>query len=96
MAEAQQEKKNLDLTLLGWVLGKARPYKSLFIFTLVVAVVLAPVSTIRPYLIKEMVDNYIMVNDLSGLRMMALIYVGFVLANAILRYFFVYCAALLV
>lgn len=95
MTEKPKEKQNFDLALLGWVLGKARPYKTLFIWTLFIAVILAPISTIRPYLIKEMVDSYIMVNDMSGLQKMVLIYVGFVLANAILRYFFIYSAALL-
>ena len=95
MTEEAKEKKNLDLSLLGWVLGKARPYKTLFIWTLFIAVILAPISTIRPYLIKEMVDKYIMVGDMNGLQFMVMIYIGFVLANAILRYFFIYSAALL-
>ena len=96
MAEKSKEgQQNFDLALLGWVLGKARPYRFLFLGTLFVAVILAPISTIRPYLIKEMVDGYIMVNDMSGLQVMALIYIGFVLANAVLRYIFIYSAALL-
>jgi ATP-binding cassette subfamily B multidrug efflux pump len=95
MSEKSKVKKNFDLELLGWVLGKARPYKTLFIWTVFIAVILAPISTIRPYLIKEMVDGYIMVNDLTGLQKMVFIYIGFVLANAILRYFFIYSAALL-
>ena len=95
MAEKDQKKQDLDLKLLGWVLGKAKPYKNLFIWTLFLAVILAPISTIRPYLIKEMVDNYIMVNDVGGLTNMAILYVLIVLANAVLRYFFIYSAALL-
>ena len=95
MSKNTTEKQNLDLTLLGWVLGKARPYKSLFIWTLFLAVILAPISTIRPYLIKEMVDGYIMVGDMSGLQKMVFVYIGFVLANAVFRYFFIYASALL-
>lgn len=95
MAEKDQIKQDLDLKLLGWVLDKAKPYKNLFIWTLFLAVILAPISTIRPYLIKEMVDNYIMVNDVGGLTNMAILYVLVVLANAVLRYFFIYSAALL-
>ena len=95
MAEKQQKSKNLDLKLLGWVLAKAKPYKNLFIWTVFLAVILAPISTIRPYLIKEMVDNYIMVSDMSGLTNMAIVYIVVVMANAILRYFFIYSAALL-
>ncbi len=95
MAEESNKKKNFDLDLLGWVLGKARPYKSLFVWTLFIAIILAPISTIRPYLIKEMVDKHIMIGDVNGLQMMVLVYIGFVLANAVLRYFFIYSAALL-
>ena len=95
MAEKDQKKQDLDLKLLGWVLGKAKPYKNLFIWTIFLAIILAPISTIRPYLIKEMVDNYIMVNDVGGLTNMAILYIVVVLANAVLRYFFIYSAALL-
>jgi len=95
MAEKKDKKQELDLKLLGWVLGKTKPYKNLFIWTIFLAVILAPISTIRPYLIKEMVDKYIMISDISGLGYMALLYVGVVAANSIFRYFFIYSAALL-
>lgn len=95
MAEKETNKPDLDLKLLGWVLGKAKPYKTLFIWTLFLAIILAPISTVRPYLIKEMVDKYIMVSDISGLSKMALLYVAVVIANAVIRYFFIYSAALL-
>lgn len=95
MEKSQDTKQELDLKLLRWVLAKAKPYRSLFIWTLFLAVILAPVSTIRPYLIKEMVDKYIMVSDMPGLSTMALFYVAVVLLDAILRYFFIYSAALL-
>ena len=95
MSEKPNTSQNIDLALLGWVLGKAKPYKSLFIWTLFLAVILAPISTIRPYLIKEMVDKYIMVSDVSGLTNMAMLYIGVVIANAVIRYFFIYSAALL-
>jgi len=95
MSEKQNKSQNIDLALLGWVLGKAKPYKKLFVWTLFLAVILAPISTIRPYLIKEMVDKYIMVSDVSGLTNMALLYIAVVIANAVIRYFFIYSAALL-
>jgi len=95
MTKKEENKQDLDLKLLGWVLSKARPYKRLFIWTLLLAVVLAPISTIRPYLIKEMVDKYIMVNDIMGLRNMAILYIVVVIANSVIRYFFIFSAALL-
>jgi len=42
-----------------------------------------------------MVDKYIMVSDVSGLTNMALLYIAVVIANAVIRYFFIYSAALL-
>ena len=95
MSKPDTQKKDFDFDLLKWVLSKARPYKKLFVFTLLMAIILAPISTIRPYLIKVMVDDYIMINDLSGLKMMGLLYIVVVLANSIGRYFFIYSAALL-
>ena len=95
MSKNQDEKRELDLKLLGWVLGKAKPYKRLFINTLILAILLAPITSIRPYLIKEMVDKYILVGDMDGLFYMALLFVGVVTLNAVFRYFFIYSAALL-
>ncbi|MEE9439377.1 MAG: ABC transporter ATP-binding protein [Saprospiraceae bacterium] len=95
MQSKKTQKKDFDIQLLKWVLGKTRPYKSLFIGLMFTAIVMAPVGTIRPYLIKIMVDDYIMVNNLSGLKMMVFIFVGFVLFYAFLRYIFIYNSALL-
>lgn len=95
MTDKPREKKNLDWNLLMRVLDMARPYRSLLWATLLLAVVLAPVSMVRPYLIQIMVDDYIMVNNLDGLQYMAMVFAGFVVANAVLRYFFMYWSALL-
>ncbi|NNF33847.1 MAG: ABC transporter ATP-binding protein [Saprospiraceae bacterium] len=90
-----QEKKGFDLQLLGRVLAVASPFKHIFITCIVLAIVLAPISTIRPYIIARMVDDHILNFDMSGLTFLALIYVGVVLANVILRYFFIYISAYL-
>ncbi len=89
------KKKNFDLQLLGRLLRETKPYRSLFILCLSLAIILAPLSSVRPYLIKVMVDDYIFKADLTGLKMVALIYILFVIANAVIRYFFMYRTALL-
>jgi ATP-binding cassette subfamily B protein len=89
------QKKSFDLALLGRVLGVASPFKNLFIICIVLGVVLAPITVIRPYIISRMVDDHIVLGDLSGLTFLAWVFVGFVLLNAILRYIFIYCTALL-
>lgn len=90
-----EAKQDLDLKVLAKVLKLAMPYKWLFILSLSLAVLLAPISNIRPFLIGTMVDDYIFVNDLDGLKMMALIYLGFVILNVIMRYAFIYYSSVL-
>lgn len=89
------ENKSLDLKLLGRVLGLTRNYKHIFIGCIILAIVLAPVSVLRPYLISQMVDENILLGDIEGLTQNALIYVGVILATIILRYLFIYNSALL-
>jgi len=92
---AEINKNKIDFLLLGRVLRTAKPYRALFIGTLVLAVVLAPVSTLRPYLVQVMVDDYIFKNDLEGLTAMAVIFIVVLLVSGILQYAFIYCSSLL-
>lgn len=89
------QKKSFDLALLGRVLGVASPYKKLFALCIILGIVLAPITVIRPYIISVMVDDHIVKGDLPGLTLLAWIFVGFVLINAILRYIFIYYTAVL-
>ncbi len=91
----EKNKNSLDLHLLGRVLKLTTPYKKLFYYTIFLAIALAPITAIRPYLIKEMVDTNIFQNDLSGLKMMALIYIGITILNTLMRYSLIYRTALL-
>lgn len=89
------KKKSLDFQVLKRVLRAAIPYKGLFIRTLVLAICLAPITSIRPYLVKVMVDDYIMIGDLSGLQLMAILFISVIIINAILRYIFILSSATL-
>ncbi len=89
------KKKNLDWQILKRIIRLATPYKMLFVGTFLLAVVLAPVSIVRPVLINRMVDDYILLDDLQGLQMMALILAGVLLVEASLRYVFIYNSNLL-
>lgn len=92
---ASLEKNKIDFYLLGRVLRQARPYRRIFIIAGVLAVVLAPLATLRPYLIQKMVDNHIFNYDLSGLTQMAILLVGVLLLEATLQYFFIFSSNLL-
>lgn len=90
-----EKKKELDLVVLSKVLKLALPYKGLFLMCLFFAIIMAPISNIRPYLISKMVDDHIFQKDMIGLKHMVLIYIVFVIANVIIRYIFIYYSAVL-
>ncbi len=89
-----EKKKSIDLIVLARVLSMTKPIKWLFAGTIILAIILAPVNVLRPYLVKIMVDDYIFANDLEGLKKMGVIYLGVVLATVIFRYLFIYNTAL--
>ncbi len=93
--EKDINKNSLDLHLLKRVLKLTTPYKRLFYYTVFLAIALAPITAIRPYIIKEMVDVNIFKNDISGLKMMAFIYVIITLLNTWMRYSLIYKTSVL-
>ncbi|MEM1324182.1 MAG: ABC transporter ATP-binding protein, partial [Bacteroidota bacterium] len=84
------DKNKLDIYLLQRVLALAKPYKGIFLLAGLLAVVLAPLATLRPYLVQRMVDDYIFQYDIPGLTTMAMIFCGVLIFEVILRYFFIY------
>ena len=84
------QEKQTDYRILGRVIAAALPHKKLFILSTVLAILLAPVSTISPYLVKTMVDAHILVGDMPGLYKMAALFVVVLLINVGMRYFFIY------
>ncbi|GLR16972.1 ABC transporter ATP-binding protein [Portibacter lacus] len=93
MSESKGNK--FDWEILKRILKLAKPYKGLFISVGILAVVIAPISAIRPYLINIIVDDHIFNNDIPGLIRMSLIFVAAVLAAVILQYIFIYSVNLL-
>ena len=83
-------KNKFDLQLLGRVVGLAIPHKSLFIKCIILAIVLAPVSTLAPKIVQVIIDDYMLQSDHKGLYVMIGLFFGAVLLNVILRYNFIY------
>jgi ATP-binding cassette, subfamily B, multidrug efflux pump len=92
---AAQDKNKVDYRLLGRVFRLTQPYRRIFFLAASLAVLLAPLSTARPYFIKEMVDEYIFVNDIAGLTRMALVLGGLLMLESICRYWFIFSTNLL-
>lgn len=91
----QEKKPSLDWVLLKRVLKLAMPFKRLFIMCLVLAVILAPLNTASPWLINQIVDNYVFQGDVQGLLMMCGVFVGVLILTGLLQYVFIYMTSLL-
>ena len=88
-----EKKQQFDWHLFVRLLKLARPYKAVFALCGILAVVLAPLQTLQPYLINRIVDDHITQGDLSGLLNMSILFVGVLLVTGVLQYIFVYATA---
>lgn len=85
----------LDAQLLKRVLAEASPYKSLLLSTTLMAILLAPLATIRPWLVQKMVDEHIVYSDVEGLLKLSLIFIIVLFLHAFLTYLFTYLSGVL-
>ena len=85
----------LDAQLLKRVLAEAAPYKSLLLSTTLMAVLLAPLATIRPWLVQKMVDEHIVYSDVEGLLKLSVIFIIVLFLHAFLTYLFTYLSGVL-
>ncbi|MFM7090585.1 MAG: ABC transporter ATP-binding protein, partial [Bacteroidota bacterium] len=85
----------LDLQLLKRVLAEASPYKSLLLGTTLMAVLLAPLATLRPWLVQKMVDEHIVQFDLGGLFRLVVLFLLVLFLHAFLTYLFTYLSGVL-
>lgn len=86
-------KKTFDTALLKRVLQFTRPYRKIFIWSIVLAVVLAAFTPIRPYLIQYTVDKYIAGKNYDWVIYITIIQIGFLLLETGLRFYFSYITA---
>jgi len=89
------KKRKFDFGLLARIISLAAPYKKLFALTIFLAITVAPVSMLRPYIISVMVDDYILHDDLPGLYKMAIVFIVVVFLTVALRYLMIYFSSLL-
>jgi ATP-binding cassette, subfamily B, multidrug efflux pump len=85
-----EKKKLIDLAVLKKVLIVAKPYKLLFNSCIILAIVLAPLGSLLPYIVKNIVDQYIVPKQFDGFFMMCGLFLIVLILNVVLRYFFLY------
>lgn len=97
MSTTEGKKSFFDVRQLKRVLEFTRPYKKTFIGSVVLAIVLAAFTPVRPYLIQLTVDKYIARADRSfmdsaveALIWITVIQIGLTLLETALRFYFSY------
>ena len=90
MAKDNTIKKVFDLRLLRRLFSFTGPYRKTLFLAMTLAVILAVLSPVRPYLIQVSVDKYISVNDFAGLLWGSVFYVGILVLESALRFWFTY------
>ena len=89
MSQTQQKKK-FNFPLFSRIMSLANPYQLTFATAAFLAIVLAPLSSARPYLIQQMVDEHIFKFDVPGMTYMVMILIGLLILEVILQYSFNY------
>src|SRR6056300_147970 len=84
--------KAFDFKLFVKVLGYAKPYRALFIFSVILTVVLGAIGTARPILTRQVIDDAILGGDRDMLFNLMLWLVGLLLFESIGSFGFMYAA----
>lgn len=93
MTVRSASRKIFDFGLLRRVFTYAAPYKKQFFFSITLAIVLAVVSPVRPWLIQITVDKYIRSGLANLVIVITLIQIGLLLAETALRFSFSFITA---
>jgi len=81
-------KKKFDYNLFSSILGLAKPYRLAFVSAAVLAVLLAPLASARPYLIQQLVDQHIFKYDVLGMTRLTFILIALLILEVVLQYTF--------
>jgi ATP-binding cassette subfamily B protein len=90
LSTTEGKKNFFDVSLLKRVLRFTRPYKSRFIWSIALAIILAAFAPVRPFLIQHTVDKYIAGKNYDWLIYITIIQIGFLIIETVLRFFFSY------
>ena len=79
--------KAYDIGLLTRVFNYVKPYKSIFIWSVVLTIGLAIVAPLRPLLIQYALDEYIFTNNYKGLLNITLLLLVLLIIQTVIQYF---------
>jgi ATP-binding cassette subfamily B protein len=82
--------KAFDKSILKRIYAFTRPYKGKFYLSVFLTLLLAGLSPIRPWLIQNTIDNYVVKLDLHGLNRMMIIMVALLIFQTTVQYLHTY------
>ncbi len=93
MAEKKIRAKIFDFSLLRRVFQFAAPYKKKFYLSIILSIVLALISPLRPYLIQYTINVFVKDRNTSWLILITVIQIGMLIIETALRFYFGYITA---
>jgi len=79
--------KAYDISLLKRVFNYVKPYRGIFIWSVILTIALAIVAPLRPMLIQYALDKYIFTNNYRGLLNITLLMLFLLFAQTVIQYF---------
>lgn len=89
----KSSQKGTDWGLLLRVLKIAIPFKGLMMWSIFLAIILAPLSISQPFIVQKIVDQHIIPNVQEGMFGWVWIYILLLTLSVLLRYVFTYISA---
>ena len=87
MSEPKVTGKTYDAQLLRRMLRYVRPYKGIFVVSVLLTILMAGVAPALPMIVEYTLDRFILQNDIDGLQLMLLLMLGLLLLQTIVRYY---------
>ena len=90
---SKESKKGTDWKILKRVLATAKPFSSLFNTSIILAILITPFSIAQPFIVQQIVDENIIKGKEEGMILMGVLFFVVLLANVIMKYYFIYVTA---
>ncbi len=82
--------KAFDFQLLSRVFVYVKPYRSVFLLAVFLTIGLAILAPLRPLLIEQTIDRFVVNNDQAGLIKMSLLMLGLLILQTVVQYYHTY------
>ncbi len=76
----------VNINLLKRVFQYVKPYRIIFIYSVVLTILLAVIAPVRPFIIKYTLDNYILTGQYKGLVSMTILMIVLLILQSVIQY----------